>query len=127
METFEFKIGARVTMIKNIDLVDDLFNGAGGTIVGVEYNKNGINCIIVQFDLESCGQTQRAKYPGLAKKYAHCNGTPIFKHEHEFHLKTRKGGFVTGAKAKLQQFPLRLYYASTAHKIQVNMYIKYSQ
>ena len=42
LETFEFKIGARVTIVKNIDLIDDLFNGAGGTVVGVEYNKNGV-------------------------------------------------------------------------------------
>ena len=122
LETFEFKIGARVTIVKNIDLIDDLFNGAGGTVVGVEYNKNGVlNCIIVQFDLETCGEKQRAKYPDLAKKYEKYNGTPIFRNEHEFQLKTRRGGFTNGARGKLLQFPLRLCYASTAHKMQVNL------
>ena len=119
METFEFKIGARVTMIKNIDLMDDLYNGAGGTVVGVEYKNNQVHCIIVQFDIETCGKNQRAKYPGYAEKWKKYNGTPIFRDDHEFKLKTYRGGFSTSTKGKLSQFPLRLYYASTAHKIQV--------
>ena len=119
LEVFEFKIGARVTMIKNIDLMDDLYNGAGGTVVGVEYKDNQVHCIIVQFDIETCGQNQRAKYPRYAEKYKEFNGTPIFKDDHEFQLRTKRGGFAHGAKGKLRQFPLRLYYASTAHKIQV--------
>ena len=62
METFQFKIGAGVMFIVNQDLMDDLFNGAGGTIVGVEYNKKKeLNCIIVKFDLEKCRAKQRAK------------------------------------------------------------------
>ena len=120
LETFEFKKGARCMIIKNIDLIDDLFNGAGGTIVGVEFNENKkVHCIIIQFDLETCGQNQRAKYPRFAEKYKEFNGTPIFKDDHEFQLRTRRGGFAHGTKGKLSQFPLRLYYASTAHKIQV--------
>ena len=126
MDTFEFKIGARCVFVKNLDLMDDLFNGAGGTIVGVECNeKDKVNCIIVKFDLETCGVNHRAKYynryPHLERKYGACNGTPIFREEHEYQLKTKRGGkkFAHAAQAKLVQFPLRLYYASTAHKLQV--------
>ena len=39
METFQFKIGARVMFIHNQDLMDDFFNDAGGTVIGVGYNK----------------------------------------------------------------------------------------
>ena len=123
-DVFEFKIGARVMMIHNKDLTDDLFNGAGGTIVGIEYSdKHQAKCVIIQFDLPTCGEKQRAKYPGLSAKYKRFNGTPIFRHEHEFNIKTKSYGkkYFQAAKGKLLQFPLRLYYASTAHKIQVNL------
>ena len=116
--------------IYNLDLMDDLFNGAGGTIIGVEYNKEqDINCIIVKFDLANCGAKQRercfAKNEYMRKKYKALNGTPIYRIEHEYQLKTRhgKGMYAQAAKGKLIQFPLRLYYASTAHKLQVRFYL----
>ena len=106
--------------------MDDLFNGAGGTVIGVEYNKKKeLNCIIVKFDLEKCGAKLRERsYKNndfLKKKYEALNGTPIYRIEHEYQLKTRhgKGMFAQAAQGKLVQFPLRLYYASTAHKLQV--------
>ena len=112
--------------VHNLDLMDDLFNGAGGTVIGVEYNENqDVNCIIVKFDLETCGAKQRAKCFArngyLRKKYEALNRTPIYRIEHEYQLKTRHGNrmYAQATTGKLIQFPLRLYYASTAHKVQV--------
>ena len=74
---------------------------------------------------DSHGAKQRAKCyernPLLEKKYGAQNGTPIYRIEHEYQLKTKhgKGIYAQAAQGKLLQFPLRLYYASTAHKLQV--------
>ena len=47
------------------------------------------------------------------------NGTPIFKESHDFNLGS-KNGPIYAANAKLKQFPLRLAYAQTGHKMQVS-------
>ena len=120
MDNFEFKIGARCMLIYNIDLIDDLFNGASGTIVGVEFDKKEqINCIIVKFDNPSWGKQQRERCPGFAKKYASQNGTPIYRHDHEYQLSGRNKKYGHAARGRLLQFPLRLNYAMTSHKMQV--------
>ena len=56
----------------------------------------------------------------MKKKYEAVKGTPIYRIEHEYELKTfhGKGMYAQASKGKLVQFPLRLYYASTAHKLQ---------
>ena len=59
---------------------------------------------------------QRGKYPRLAAKYKGVNGTPIFREEIEIVLSKHGNGPI----AKVIQFPLRINYASTAHKMQVN-------
>lgn len=123
LDIFEFKIGARCMMIYNVDLVDDLFNGTSGIIIGVEYDKKGqIKCIIVKFDNPSWGQNQRSRNPGYATKYASQNGTPIFRYEHEYQLSGGSRKYAHAGRGKLIQFPLRLNYAQTSHKMQVNSY-----
>ena len=82
----------------------------------VERNRNSqLECIIVKFDDEKCGAHHRSKYSYISQKYKNDKGTPIFRHEHEY--RKCKGGRIT--KPKLYQFPLRLNYASTAHRMQV--------
>ena len=104
---------------KNIDLIDDIFNGVGGTVVGVEYTESQeVYAVIVQFDEEHYGRRRREKNPELAKKYKKVNGTPIFKEDHPYQFSSRSGKKLL--RGKLRQFPLRLFYACTAHKIQVN-------
>ena len=99
--------------------MDNLVNGQCGTVVGIEKDRKGhVQYIIVQFDDESCGQLQRERYPLLTEKYKEKNGTPICKVDHEFNLASR-AGWTHASRAKLQQFPLRLAYAQTAHKMQV--------
>ena len=121
MDDFEFKIGARCMMIYNVDLMDDIFNGASGTIIGVEFDKKElVKCIIVQFDNPSWGKNQREKdRSGYAKKYESQNGTPIYRYVHEYQLSGRYRKYGHAARGKLYQFPLRLNYASTSHKLQV--------
>ena len=119
LEVLNIKVGARCMIIDNMDITDDLVNGQCGTVVGIERNNKGeVFCIFVNFDDESCGQWQREKHKQLSSKYKAQNGTPIFKIEKEFYLSSRHGR-VHAAKAKLYQFPLRLAYAQTGHKMQV--------
>ena len=68
MDNFEFKIGARCLMIYNVDLLDDLFNGASGIIVGAEFDKKQqINCIIVKFDNPSGGSNKEKGVQAMPK------------------------------------------------------------
>ena len=125
-ETLRFKIGARVMLTFNVDLMDDLYNGAVGKVIDVEINKKGeVSCIIVRFEEESVGVQHRAKHylrnPLLKKKYGNVNGTPIYKHELKFQM--GKSSWKGAAQGKLRQFPLTTNYAQTAHKMQVSFII----
>ena len=118
MDVLTIKMGARCNMIYNVNTIDDLVNGAAGTIVGLEFNsKQMVEYIIVRFDLEKSGEIQRSKHPHLTQKYKNVSGTPINRYELEYEKKTKRG-FIRYAKAKLQQFPLQINYASTAHRVQ---------
>ena len=120
LNVLKLKVGARCVLTSNLDTSDDLVNGACGTIRALEIKDDVIQCIVVEFDSESCGEQHRAKYPGLSKKYVSKNGTPIFQQEVEIQLQSKSGkGLGIGSTAKIRQFPIMIYYASTAHKIQV--------
>ena len=119
LDILDMKIGARCILNYNIDMIDGLFNGANGKIVGIEFNKRGdMECIIVRFDDENCGKHLRSKHTTLTKKYKESRGTPIYRFQLEYQLQTRRR-FKSGAKAKVLQFPLKINYAQTAHKMQV--------
>ena len=113
-------------LVYNLDLMDDMYNGASGEVIGVEKDKKGqVYCIIVHFEEECVGVQHRAKHfsrnPGLKAKYEKHNGTPIFKHELRFQLSKKTAGWKGAAEGKLVQFPLTINYAQTAHKMQVNI------
>ena len=137
-KNLKMKVGARVALNMNVCLSDDLFNGALGEVVGIEKDKifgevvgiekdqNGkVEVIMVKFDDPSIGEQQRKKFYEYSRmpKYAKLNATPIFRHELPYHIKGH------AAKAHVIQFPLRLAWASTSHKVQVSClkYIKYQK
>ena len=121
-EELKLKVGARCMLIFNVNTIDELVNGATGTILAFErakrFVKNVNDCIIIKFDDETCGREQRLKYPALSNKYKESNGTPIFRQELEYQISSQTGKG-HAARAKVIQFPLRISYASTAHKMQV--------
>ena len=121
LETLEVRVGVRCICVFNVDIMDGLVNGQCGTVIGIEKERNGqVQYIVVKFDDESCGKRQRHEFRNkLSQKYLEQNGTPIFRHELEFNLATR-GGWTSSSTATLNQFPLRLGYAQTGHKMQVN-------
>ena len=111
------KIGARVMLIFNISVVDGLVNGSLGHVVGIEKKGENVEFIIIDFDDHGSGSRQRAIYPGLTAKYKAQNGTPIKRYKLDYQL-TSKGGKNHAAKSWVEQFPIRLAWAITVHKIQ---------
>jgi hypothetical protein len=111
----------RCVFVFNVDIMDGLVNGQCGTVIGIEKIRNGqVQYIVVKFDDESCGKSRRYEFRHkLSQKYLEQNGTPISRVELEFNLATR-GGWTSCSTATLKQFPLRLGYAQTGHKMQVN-------
>ena len=118
LDNLVLKIGARVSMTFNVNTTDDLVNGALGKVIGFEANeKQIIEAVIIKFDSEAAGREQRQKYSQYASKYANENGTPILRYDLEYQADS-KSGKSFAFKPKVLQFPLRLAWANTAHKMQ---------
>ena len=121
-EYVQVKIGARVMLVYNINIPDLLVNGALGTVVGFEFDKRGeVECIIVSFDNPETGIDQRNSFKQLANKYLDQRGCPIYKQtvEELISTSTRSNRSRThGSVYNITQFPLRLAWGSTAHKVQ---------
>lgn len=107
-----------IMLTYNIDNVDCLVNGRRGAVLDFISYRDAVRCVIVEFDDDQCGKEQRAKFletdPDTAGKYP--NGTPIWKLE--FAYSCSKNDYEEGQKAKAVQFPLKLAYSVTMHKMQ---------
>ena len=121
-EKLRIKIGARCALTWNISTADGLVNGCCGTIVGFErgskLSKERKDVIIVKFDDDKVGINQRQRHQRISKKFENENGTPIFRQEADFNI-TSKKGFSHAVTAKIDQFPIAINYACTAHRMQV--------
>ena len=111
------KVGAKVMMTFNVDTCDSLTNGAFGEVVGFKFNKEGkVKQVYVHFYDEDCGKTRRKNYVSLQSCFPGKNVTPIDLMEFQFSLSKKKKNLAKNATA--YQFPLKLAFAATAHKIQ---------
>ena len=115
--------GARIMLVANVNTSDSLVNGAMGCIVDIVKFKDSseVQCIIIAFDNPKVGRNQREDNPHLSAKYKNRNGTPIFRHDFQYYLPscTRK---THAAKASVIQFPIKLAWAITGHKMQVSLF-----
>ena len=110
-------------VVLNVNTTDSLVNGSLGVIEDIITDSNGnVTCVIIRFDTEKAGEEQRRQYPHIAVKYQDENGTPLFKEKIKYHLGA-SGGKVHAAAATVLQFPIKLAFAITGHKIQVNIKI----
>ena len=101
----------------NIDTCDSLTNGTFGTVVGFQFNEhNEMTTILVQFDNESCGKQRRKNYTNIQRQYFPLKVTPIEKIEFQYSLSKKPTTATTNVSAI--QFPLKLAFAATSHKIQ---------
>ena len=115
LQTLRLKDGARIMLIHNINTLDGLTNGAQGTVLEILSREDRVHYILVKFDNTEIGMEQRRKFrflPSLAKQP---DLTPIERYSLGYTL-----GDITknhGASATLLQFPLKLAWASTSHKV----------
>jgi len=102
--------GARVMLIMNVDVSDGLVNGAQGQITGFIKYQNRIKWVLVVFDSKNIGKDARKK----SRLQLPLNVTPIEQIETRFSLFKKS----KSPEISRKQFPLRLCYACTIHKIQ---------
>ena len=109
------KIGVKIMLTYNVNTADGLTNGSRGELIGVIKNEQGqVTKLVVKFENPAHGQMYRDSNPDVSAKFP--GGIIIDKVSFPFSLSNSKKSSVTGAKAI--QFPLKLAFAATAHKIQ---------
>ena len=101
--------------IINLNTVDDLVNGATGTIIAVEYKENNLNCIIVKFDDPSVGKNFRKENLDISELKKYSNGIPIFKERLGYKSSKKASSKQSGKDLYVRQYPLNLAFASTGN------------
>ena len=102
-------------LIYNIDTSDGLTNGARGELIGIIEDLKGQPCkLIIKFERDSVGKDRRNRNSNICQKWP--GGTPIEKVNYQFSISKSKKSVIE--TAQVIQFPVKLAFASTAHKIQ---------
>ena len=111
------KKGAEVMLTHNVDTCDGLTNGAFGKIFGFSYHPNNtIKHILVEFYNENVGKNKRKKFPQYEAQYPGRKVTAIGLHESHYNIQNNFS--TSGSKALAINFPLKLSFAVTSHKVQ---------
>ncbi|KAL6486235.1 hypothetical protein MHYP_G00056270 [Metynnis hypsauchen] len=107
IDTLQVAVGARVMLTRNIDVQDGLVNGCFGTVAKIITQTHNsvpvVQMIGLELDNTDAGQKHRNKVPGGSDNVVY-----IEREEESL----RKKGTVR------RQFPLKLAFACTAHKVQ---------
>ena len=115
LDELELKIGAKIMIIHNIDTTDCLTNGQLGELIDtVKTTKGGVDKLIIKLNNKYAGQKNRSKHPGLAAKYPDC--VIVERVSNTYTLRKRSGDVST--TATVIQFPVKVAFAITSHKIQ---------
>ena len=112
------RIGVKVMIVRNIDVPDMLVNGQIGTlkevILTMRKDKKEVEILVIELDNQRAGKENQKNNLQLSQKYPNC----IFIRRMQFNYTIgRKKGDI-GSSALVIQFPIRVCYAVSAHKIQ---------
>ena len=123
LQTLRLKVGARIMLIHNVNTLDGLTNGAQGSVMQILAKDEKVRYILVRFDSPNIGCGQRRKFSRLQTFAQHPDLTPVERFSFSYTLgDVRKNH---AALATLLQFPLRLSWACTSHKVLMSS-IKFS-
>ena len=115
IDKLKLKIGAKVMIIHNINTADCLTNGQLGELVSLIKTTGGeVDKLIIQLNNKRAGQENKSKHCQLTSKYPDC--VVIERVNIQYTLRKRSGE--AGASATVIQFPVKLAFAITSHKIQ---------
>lgn len=103
----------------NLDVIDCLTNGAMGKIVGFQYSSSGgsktVKTVLIEFHDEKVGRNRRKNYACLQEQYPGIPVTPIEMIEFHFSMSKKQ---TNNQMCVAIQFPLKLAFCCTAHKMQ---------
>ena len=109
------KLGAKVMLIHNISTVDSLTNGQLGTLKEILKNREGkVDKLVIKFNNPSSGAANREKFSILASRFPECT----FIERVSIHYSLSKRKQEVSSTATVIQFPIKLSFALTAHKVQ---------
>ena len=112
------KKGCPVMLVSNIDVADCLSNGQLGTLVDTVKGANGVvKWLMIKFKNVNVGKEWRQRHPGLAEIYPGCTG--VEKLSWDYNLKEEGPRHIN-----IYQFPIKVAFAVTAHKIQGQSILK---
>ena len=112
------KKGCPVMLVSNIDVADCLSNGQLGTLVDTVKGGNGVvKWLMIKFKNVNVGKEWRQRHPGLAEIYPGCTG--VEKLSWDYNLKEEGPRHIN-----IYQFPIKVAFAVTAHKIQGQSILK---
>ena len=115
MDKLLVKVNAKVMITHNIDTADGLTNGQIGKIEKiVKTMKGDIDKLIVKLSSAKSGQMNRSNNKNLLLKYPNC--VVIERVNYQYSLREKSGE--AGSTANVIQFPIKLAFAITCHKIQ---------
>ena len=115
--SLKLKVGAKIMLTYNINTFDCLTNGALGEVLGFGFRQDGsIREVFVHFHDEDCGKEKRKNLVALQERFPGKYVTPIELMEFQYTIS--KKGNNGNASASALQFPLKLAFAATAHKVQ---------
>ena len=128
-EKLRLKKSARVMIIANVDIKDGIVNGSLGTVIDFVKTKSknekgeiieSVRSIIVVFDDPDTGLDlmNDNQWDENVKKHYGQRGVPIFRSNLTYQVPYRKNCKEHGSTCQVKQFPLKLAWASTGHKVQ---------